>query len=352
MKKAFRIFTLIAMIAAIGISATACNQDSSNASAPAQESSTVSSADESGNEESSKNESTTEESSKTESTAEESSKSEESQQSSAESSVVSGTDIMPEQKTEISLPEENVLQYIFSLDQVKQRLTAMEQQLSNDTITAKMEVEGDYIIVLTCTAVNQLDDSDGKYYDYFEQITNTAADQFDTFVDGMKQLAKLDFLTFDVRFKNADGSIIYSEMFFGHTEESGIEEPSYEASDLINENGHYDTLADFLAAPDLQEDIAEQTEYYSELGFHVTIYAENETTLVYDFKRAEGTFSLEEVATLNEQLNSSSFSDSFGKIASAVQNAVDTQGIAVAVRYSNSDGSVAAEKKYSPTINT
>ncbi len=361
MKKLFKILVPIAVAASVAFCSSACGQDSANSS---KENSTVSSSVSS--EESSKNESSDEESSKNESSSEENSGVESSNDLSdltgGESSLTIEQSYQSSEtsKLELSLPEEHVLQYIFSLDQTKQGISAIEKNFSNDNMEVKVEVEDDNTVVMNCNLKKQLDDSTGMYSQKFAEADKSGEDNFNNFVDGLKELSHMDFIVFIVRYNNADGTIIYQDMYFGGSSyEDSDSEESYEfssdleeSSSLLNENGHYNSLEDFLADPDLKSYIDSQMETYSKSGFIVDLYAENENILVYEFRKADGDYTDAEIARIRSKVEEAEFGQTFSRIATSVQNAVDVDGIKISVRYKNFDGSIVAQREYEPSIST
>ena len=372
MKKLKKIIILISFISVAVLSCTACGSGSDNKN----EGSVLSVPFLSGasNSDDSSGEQTSDESSKAEESAQQSS-SQSSAESSAESSVQAWQESVqessvqtppessaetsePQSVPEISLPEENKLSYIFNMDNIKSGIESMEKQLSNDTVSVKMTLEDEYTVVLTCTAKNQLDAD--KYYEYFEQITNQSESKFNQFVDQLKGLAKMDYLTLIVRYNNVDGKTIYEKMFFGNdsdsssipsSPESSAAESSAEVSQIVPSSGLYSDLNEFVADPELQTMIQPQIESFKEKGFDVKLYVEDETKLVYEFKVLNMEITPELVQEFREGLESNTFKSSFESIAQSVENAVLKKGTSIIVRYSNASGSVLAEKEFFPDYN-
>lgn len=340
MKKIFKFSAIFAAVVVTTVSMAACGEDSGKeTSVPAQQSSAVS------QDESSKDdESNEEESSKQESSVLESSEEENRNQESIvpESGVEESSDIISEQSKEISLPEEHVLEYLFSTEQVKENVRKLEENMSNDTQTTTMTVEDDYTLAVTVTLKQQLDDP-YQYYDYFKQLTDESADRFNKAVDDMKEVSRLDFLILIIRYNNADGSTIYEDYFFGSEDED------YENSTSESSTGEkpYADLDEFLSDPELQESLSTMAEGYTSQGYGVRVIGEDDTKLVYEFTLKDDP-TLEETDELKKAVDSSDYVDNFERIATSVQNAISQQGISIVVRYQAPDGRVVAEREYFP----
>lgn len=106
------------------------------------------------------------------------------------------------------------------------------------------------------------------------------------------------------------------------------------------------TLEDYINQPSVREEIDKAAASESNENGTMTVYVENKTKLVYEFKYTvdAGLVSSE----LQSMLEGSYAQETYVSIAKELREEVGDNSITVVVRFKNVDGSVIAEKEYTP----
>lgn len=117
-------------------------------------------------------------------------------------------------------------------------------------------------------------------------------------------------------------------------------------------SSRYASVRDYIKSDEFQEMLKEEKKKYDTEDMSVNIDMEGDTALVYDVKMKKKLSSAQKDALrkkLSVTLSNSQYTKAFHDLLTKIHEASGDDSVYILLRYSNKDGSVILEKKYSQT---
>ena len=118
------------------------------------------------------------------------------------------------------------------------------------------------------------------------------------------------------------------------------------------ENSGYLSIREYIKSDEFQAMLKEEKKKYDSDDVSVNIDMKNDTDLVYDIKMKKKLSSAQKDALrkkLSVTLSGSQYTKAFHELLTKIHEATGDDSVCIILRYSNKDGSVILEKKYSQT---